>query len=309
MVLAPKAFGPYNRRRVIDRGGLSRRLSGRTDVGRLDCIDVALGPVLRDHAGGHGAGRPGGDRRVDPDAGAPAWYASLTLSTPDSVSGPAWLWPVLLGLAGVLVLAIVHQGPGRAIRQLLDIPGHLRLFSAAMGRLKRAGRLIAVIAGVSVVCWTVSQTFSYVDPQGREDLTLLLKGRRLVSVAVEEGVLAGASPLRDIVGLGNLIPLLIASGVLVFQFSSDRWGSVDRVISPRATRLAAWGTVGWGATALYATYRTIGLFYGATDLPMGKLHGGRGLRRADADAPGRRDAPGLGRRRAAQCRARRHDGE
>ncbi len=201
------------------------------------------------------------------------WYASLTLSTPDSVSGPAWLWPVVLGLAGVLILAMVHQGPRRTIGQLLDVKGVTRLFSAAMGRLKRSGRLIAVVAGVSVVSWTVSQSFSYVEPQGRDDLLLLMKGRHLVSVAVEEGVLAGASPLRDIVGLGNMIPLLIASAVLVFQFSSDRWGSVDRVISPRATRLAAWGTVGWGATALYAAYRTIGLFYGATDLPMGNCMG------------------------------------
>jgi len=201
------------------------------------------------------------------------WYASLTLSTPDSVSGLAWLWPVVLGLAGVLVLAIVRQGPGRAIGQVLDIPGHLRLYSAAMARLRRSGRLIAVMVGATVVGWTVSQTLTYNNPQGKDDLLLLLKGRQIVPLALEHGVLAGATPLRDVIGLGNLIPLLIASAVLVFQFSTDRWGSVARVISPRASRDAAWGTVCWGATALYAVYRTVGLLYGSFDLPLGNCLG------------------------------------
>ena len=65
-----------------------------------------------------------------------------------------------------------------------------------------------------------------------------------------------------------MIPMLVVAAMLVFQFSSDRWGSVTRVISPRASRDAAWGTVAWGAAARDAVYRTVGLFNGVPDLPM-----------------------------------------
>jgi hypothetical protein len=196
------------------------------------------------------------------------WYAGLTLATPTNPSGLAWLWAILLGLGGLVLLAMVVQGPGRMLRQLLDIPGHIRLFSAAMTRLRRSGRLLAVVVGMTVVTWTFNEALTYADPQGRENLTALTKGRQLLPMALEQGILAGATPLRDIIGLGNMIPLLIMSAVLVFQFSTDRWGSVTRVISPRASRDAAWGTLAWGATALYAVYRAIGVIYGTPDQPL-----------------------------------------
>ncbi len=201
------------------------------------------------------------------------WYASLTLSAPDSVSGLAWLWPVLLGLGCVFTLAVIRQGPMRALRQTFNLAGHVRLLSSAMARLRRSGRLIGVVVGLTVVCWTFSQALVYNQPQGREDLLVLTKGRPIVSLAIEQGVVAGATPLRDIIALGNMIPLLIAAVVLIFQFSSDRWGSVTRVISPRASRDAAWGTVCWVGIALYAIYRTIGLLYGSFDIPLGNCLG------------------------------------
>jgi hypothetical protein len=196
------------------------------------------------------------------------WYSGLTLSTPTNPSGPAWLWAILLGLGGLLLLVLVTQGPGRMLRQLFDIPGHLRLFSAAMARLRRSGRLLAVVVGMTVVTWTFNQSLTYADPQGRDNLTALTKGRQLVPMALEQGILGAATPLRDIIGLGNMIPLLLVSAVLVFQFSTDRWGSVTRVISPRASRDAAWGTIAWGASALYAVYRAIGVIYGTPDQPL-----------------------------------------
>ena len=197
------------------------------------------------------------------------WYSSLTLSSPDAISGLAWLWAILLGLAGLTLLAMLFQGPFRTLRQLLDIAGHVRLFSAAMDRIRRSGRLLAIVIGMTVVTWTTHQMLTYADPQGREDLLLLLKGRHSVQLAIEQGALAAATPLRDIVGLGNFVPMLIGAAILTFQYSSDRWGSVSRVISARATRDAVWGTVSWGAAALYAVYRTIGMIYGSFDLPLG----------------------------------------
>lgn len=230
---------------------------------------IAASMIWAQTATGAGPGTPAGA-----SSGATAilpfrrWYAGLTLSPPVNAPGFAWLWTIALGLAAFLLLVMVMQGPGRALGQVLDVPGHLRLFSAAMGRLRKSGRMIAAVVGVTVMTWTIGQMFTFNDPQGRDDLVALAKGKWLPALAVEQGVLAAATPLRDVLALGNMIPILIAAAMLVFQFSSDRWGSVSRVISPRASRDAAWGTVAWGSAALYAIYRTIGLIYGVPDLPM-----------------------------------------
>src|SRR5437764_24978 len=149
-----------------------------------------------------------------PDRGGPA---SPAVSSP----GLAWLWAIGLGLAALLLLVMMMQGPGRALGQLFDIPGHARLFSAAMARLRKSGRMLAAVVGMTVMTWTIGQTFTFNDPQGRDDLTALHKGRWLPSLAVEQGVLAAATPLRDVLALGNMIPMLVASAMLVFQFSSD----------------------------------------------------------------------------------------
>ncbi len=169
----------------------------------------------------------------------------------------------------MLLLAFVFQGPGRAIGQLLDLPGHARLLGAAMDRVRRSGRLLAVAVGVSVVAWTATQTFSYSVASGRDDELLLTKGRRLSDVALNQGYLAALTPLRDVVGLGLMIPLLIAASVVLFQFSTDRWGTGIRPPASIRRRSSRWATIGWGSTALYALYRFVGLVTGYADLPLG----------------------------------------
>jgi len=199
------------------------------------------------------------------------WYSSLTLSPPGTAAGliSASLWPWLLGLAGLLAAVLVLQGPARALAQLFDVPGHARLLAAALDRFRRSGRLLAAAVGVSVVGWTASQTFSYSLATGRDDLLLLTKGRRLADVAAAQGCLAAMTPLRDVVGLGLMIPLLIAAAVILFQFSTDRWGSAVRPAWSIRRRAARWATVGWGSTSLYALYRFVALVSGSGELPLG----------------------------------------
>ncbi len=199
------------------------------------------------------------------------WCGSLTLSNPDATTGPisAGLGAWLLGLAALLAVAVIRQGPGRAIGQLLDVPGHARLFSAALARLRRSGRLLAVAVGVSVLAWTANQTFSYSVATGRDDELLLTKGRRLSDVALNQGYLAAMTPLRDLVGLGLMIPLLIGAAVVLFQFSTDRWGSGVRPPISVRRRSARWSTIGWGVAALAALYRFVGLVTGNSELPPG----------------------------------------
>ncbi len=201
------------------------------------------------------------------------WYSSLTLSSPAGAGTNTWLVPIVLGLVATAVLIMIFQGPGRFLRQLFDIPSAMRLQSAAALRIRRSGRLIATVVGVTVLCWTTTQAITYSAPQGRDDLVSLLRARTLTGVATEHGALAGLTPMRDVIGLGNMFPLLLIAAIVIFQFSSDRWGSVSRVISPRGTRDAAWGTISWCACALYAVYRCISWLYGSPDVPIGSCMG------------------------------------
>jgi hypothetical protein len=56
---------------------------------------------------------------------------------------------------------------------------------------------------------------------------------------------------------------------VLFQFSTDRWGSGVRPPISIRRRSSRWATIGWGSTALYALYRFVSLVTGNADLPMG----------------------------------------
>ena len=88
---------------------------------------------------------------------------SLTLSSPEAVPSLFGFWSWLLGLVALLVVAMVFQGPAGAFRQLFDVPGHVRLLSASLDRLRRAARMVAVTVGATVIAWTVSQTLRFND--------------------------------------------------------------------------------------------------------------------------------------------------
>ncbi len=198
------------------------------------------------------------------------WCGSLTLSPPEPSTSPLtsalWLW--LLGLAGLFVIVVLVQGPGRALGQLFDMPGHARLLGSAIDRVKRSGRLIAVVVGASVIGWTTTQTLNYAVATGRDDELLLIKGQRLTDVALNQGYLAALTPLRDLVGLGLLIPLLMVASMVLFQYSTDRWkpGLAPMSIRRRASR---WSTIGWGFAVIYALYRFVGLIGGSGEFPLG----------------------------------------
>ena len=199
------------------------------------------------------------------------WCGSLTLSRPDpsteAISAGLWAW--MIGLGVLLLFVIVVQGPARAIGQLLDLPGHARLLSAATGRFRRSGRLLAVTVGATVVAWTSSQTFSYGVATGRDDELALIKGHRLIDVGLNQGYLAAMTPTRDVLGLAFSIPLLIAAAVVLFQFTTDRWGAGVRPPISIRRRSSRWATIGWGSAALYALYRFVSLVTGNAELPMG----------------------------------------
>lgn len=198
------------------------------------------------------------------------WCGSVTLSCSESSPSLAGLWAWLGGLGALLFVVVVAQGPGPALGQLFDLPGHVRVFAAATGRLRRSGRMLAVTIGLVVLSWTGLQTITFRNEQGRNDLILLLKSRSLSELALEQGVLAGLTPLRDVASLGSNLPLLVLATFLVFRASADVLaGNLPPPGAPRRPRLSGWANVVWVSGAVLILYRLVSIAGGAIDIPSG----------------------------------------
>ena len=206
------------------------------------------------------------------------WFSGLTLSSPDPDPNPFGFYALLAGLAATILAAIAFQGPRRALRQFFDVPGHIRLLSAAIGRLRRATRLVAVLLGAAVFSWTAWQARSFADPSGTEDLAVLLKNRSVGEIALQQGNLAALTPFRDLAGLGDTLVLLIAAVAIVFRLSADRWGGeVEAVryldgpdLGPDR-RPPSWTTVAWGLAGFYVVYRAFTSILRPGGVPLGGI--------------------------------------
>ncbi len=203
------------------------------------------------------------------------WFGGLTLSSPQAL--PDFhhpLFALLTPLAALLVLALLFQGPLAVLKQLFDLPGHFRLVRDAAWRVWQAGRLIAVVIGFTVLGWTAAQALVFMRDDGRRvDLTLLTKSRALWELAVEQGLLAGLTPLRDVAALGDNVTLLLIVVVVVFRASLELpgWGIPTDYSAKgaKAQPASRWTTAIWGSAALYALYRAVGWGAGSGDLPLG----------------------------------------
>jgi hypothetical protein len=212
------------------------------------------------------------------------WCSGLTLSSPQVAPGLEGLWSFLAGLAVLLLLSFIVQGPLPALKQLFDLPGHLALVRRATQRLWRAGRTVAALITFTVLAWTGSQTLSFLtetSERGKADLALLTKSRGKLEIALEQGIFAGLTPLRDLAGLADNMPLLICAVYLVFRASSGmlppigpapgRMGNPSVTGKPlyRSRGVSGWATMIWGCGGLYALYRFVARAAGSSDLPIG----------------------------------------
>jgi hypothetical protein len=202
------------------------------------------------------------------------WFAGLTLSSPQALPDYHPILALLAALGVVLAIAIIFQGPARALKQVFDLPGHMRIAQDATKRVWRAGRLIAVLIGFTVIGWTASQALTFMrNDDRRVDLSTLTKSRSLGELGFEQGVLAGLTPLRDVAALGDNLTLVLIVVIVVFRASLDLPGwaippDFDRK-HVRTTPVSRWSTAIWGAGALYALYRAVGWGAGNGDLPLG----------------------------------------
>jgi hypothetical protein len=133
-----------------------------------------------------------------------------------------------------------------------------------------------VTVGATVVAWTVSQTLRFNDPQGRDDVMLLTKARSLGELALEQGMLAALTPVRDVFGMGDNVLLLLLANAVLLRLLMERIdrphavGPGDRLRSPGpGPRLASrWAGLSWAATAVYLLYRIARRVTGMPDPPV-----------------------------------------
>jgi hypothetical protein len=212
------------------------------------------------------------------------WCSGLTLSSPLAAPTMDGLGAFLAGLAALFLAGLVMQGPLLAIKQLFDVPGHMRLWRRATTRVWRAGRLVSVAITFTVLSWTGGQTLGFLadrTSKGRNDLSLLEHSRGRFELALDQGILAGLTPLRDVAGLADNLPLLLCAVYLVFRASSGTLpppglypGRVGRVSASsrgvsRSGMVSGWATLVWGCGALYILYRIVSRASGSAELPLG----------------------------------------
>jgi hypothetical protein len=194
------------------------------------------------------------------------------------------LWAFLLGLAALLLLAMLLQGPALALRQVMDFGAHLSLVKRATARVWKAGRLVAAAITFTVLAWTGSQALTFLGEspeKGRADLTVLTRSRTQGELAIDQGVLAALTPLRDFAALGDNLPLLLCAVYLVFRASSGTLSPAEPIVAglressgaargaARASAAMGWSNVVWGCGSLYALYRLAARFAGTAELPLG----------------------------------------
>ena len=197
------------------------------------------------------------------------WCASLTLTSPDAAPSLSGLWVALAGMGALFVVALLAQGPITFVKQVFDVAGHVRLLRQALARLQRAARMTAVIIGLTVVAWTGSQLRNYSNETAKLDLQLLTKSRSLGELALEHGIMASMTPLRDVAALPGGLVLLSITAVLVFRTSAERWGNVSPFSSAGRAPRPGWSNVLWISAAFYILYRFVSLGGSDADLPLG----------------------------------------
>ncbi len=177
------------------------------------------------------------------------WCSGLTLSSPQSFPSLHVLWAFVTGLGLLLLLAMTIQGLVATLKQLFDLGGNASLVRGSVRRVWRTKRLVSIAIAFTVLSSTASQAwiFSLVFSQEsrKADLVLLTKSRGIGELAAEQGMFASLTPLRDVAGLADNLPLLIAAAMLVFRASFEplEWRAPPSGKSRGASRRAPPGLV------------------------------------------------------------------
>src|SRR5262249_55608089 len=147
------------------------------------------------------------------------------------------------------------------------------LLRGGVRRMRRTSGVVATLIGFMVVSWTGAQSLVSYRDSARTDLLSLTRSRGLGELAAEQGLLAGMTPLRDVAGLADNLPLLIVAAIIVFRASIEPQRSGEPGASAaglaRGRAQPGWTPIAWGTASLYILYRIVARAAGSPELPYG----------------------------------------
>jgi hypothetical protein len=145
------------------------------------------------------------------------------LGTAPGSSGELLL--LVLGWLAVLgIIAGLLQGDWKKwLRGLVDIRGHFEQLGAGLEIMRRNKRPLWVILAAAVMGWTGWSLGVWQDTASKDELEAMLAvhDNSAMSFAAAHGLTAAIVPLRDLVGLGDLMPLLLGACVLLFARTAE----------------------------------------------------------------------------------------
>jgi hypothetical protein len=193
------------------------------------------------------------------------------LGTPPGSSGDLLLL-MLGGLALFGVIAGLLQGDWKKwLRGLVDIRGHFEQLGAGLEILRRNKRPLWVILAAAVMGWTGWSLGVWQDAASRDELEAMLAVHEnsSSSFAAAHGLAAAIVPLRDFVGLGDLMPLVLGACVLLFARTAElaqhlrfKTRAVEATMLKRRI-----GTI-WVGLIILAAYRALVFVVSAGNAPL-----------------------------------------
>jgi hypothetical protein len=176
-------------------------------------------------------------------------------------------WLAVLGIGTGLL-----QGDWKKwLRGLIDIRGHFEQLGAGLEILRRNKRPLWVILAAAVMGWTGWSLGVWQDTASRDELEAMLAVHEnsASSFAAAHALAAAIVPLRDLVGLGELIPLMLGACVLLFARTAELAQHLR--FKTRAVEAAALkrriGTI-WVGLIILAAYRALVFLVSAGNAPL-----------------------------------------
>lgn len=173
---------------------------------------------------------------------------------------------VLLALIAALVLFAVVAGLlqrdwNKWLRGLFDVRGHFEQIGAGLEIIRRNKRPLWVTLVAAVISWSVWALKVWRERTNIADIESMLQvhGNSAASFAWSNALAASLAPLRDLLSLGDLLPLAIIACLVLFARTAEisqhlrtKTRAMENVMLKRRV-----GTI-WVAMIVLVAYRVIG---------------------------------------------------
>lgn len=197
------------------------------------------------------------------------WVGQGTLTTPRTTSATDLLaryW--LFVLVAIVLIVLLIQGPGRFFAGLLRKSEFETTLKMGLRRLR--ARLLVPMAmfGLVLCSWSTSQLLQYGMTANLDSLMLTLRGKTVSSFALEQGILAALTPLRDLINLADIWPMVAAGLFFAFRYSSQAQWIPNSIKTRSQVRAQLLVQFFWIVASVWLVYRLVLGVSGDGGLPL-----------------------------------------